>query len=179
MLRVDHFSAENADALIAELGLVLQVREAGDIQRVAPDTCPSSMKPKVYAARRPRLVQGFTQCQPVSPPGGDRRYTGRLLTSISMQPPWVDLTQQVEEADAGLTLSSPSRSTARRWDIICVFVTRLTAHDASRRVSWHLFPAQHAALAAQPLNAHVSPAYVGRPIADHVAVGGIEHAGLR
>ena len=93
-----------------------------------------------------------------------------------------DLIQHVvEEADAGFDFAA---AFAIQPDVDIDL--RLFGHAVNPRMTvaqgqlaHDLFPAQHAALVAQPLNAHVfRQLHVGRPIADHVAVGGIEHAGF-
>ena len=63
---LDHFGAKIADALIVELGLVLQVRAAGDIQRAARQTLvhrQHEAEAGNAALVAQRLVQRFAQRQ--------------------------------------------------------------------------------------------------------------------
>lgn len=184
---LDHFGAEIADALIVELGLVLQVRAAGDIQRAARQAFvhrQHEAEAGDAALVAQRLVQRFTQRQA----GVFHRVVIvdiQIAFDVDLHAEAAvggDLIQHViEEADAGFDLAA-AFSIQPDVDVDL----RLFGHAINPRVAiaqgqlaHDLFPAQHAALVAQPLDAHVfCQLHVGRPIADHVAVGGIQHAGF-
>ena len=183
---LDHFGAEIAYALIVELGLVLQVRAAGDIQRAARQAFvhrQHEAEAGDAALVAERLVQRFTQRQA----GVFHRVVIvdiQIAFDVDLHAEAAvggDLIQHVvEEADAGFDLAA---AFAIQPDVDVDL--RLFGHAINPRVAIaqgqlaHDLPAQHAALVAQPLDAHVfCQLHVGRPIADHVAVGGIQHTGF-